>query len=788
MSGKVRRYISLFVLGSFLFLVTLFILARLVITPERIRTTFVPVVERLLQCDVNLEAIDVTLFSGATLANIELLRHEDGALILAADKVVLRYQLLPLFFQRIVVDEIKLLHPRLNLERLSDGHFNYQDFFVAKKELSHRSSSVDGKQVSDIDILISHLYIQDGELLFKDYTFGHAPHRYKLTHFDLHLVDFSLHNDFKFELWGKLNGAPVDIEGSVNLFEDRYNVKLIVDQLDLVQFQPYYRDEINGRIDALKVGINARFNGGTNALSSDGIVTLYQLDYASSTVSDFLLRGDVVEAKYDIAIDSQRTVLIDALQINYDSIYAKLAGRVSLATSTPDVDLHIVVPGWSLRKGHDLLPRSLESKFSSYDLAGDVDVDLVLRGRGSLGLELIQKSTIKFDAVQASVNDLRPSLSGTIITQGGSLHSSDLSLVVGDNTLHLDLASDTLWQSRPMIKSTLEADVLDFEKMSNGLRGGLSNSSDFSSRGTIALREITEPGPASLPFDVVGTFSVANVKLQRLDLTSVQGNYSLRNNVLEYDSLSAAVFGGRLDTSGSIDLTRQGFAYSGHVNARNIQLSQLSQAFDLGDDSTISGVTATTFDYRGAGTQTLRVQQNLSGSGVFDIVNGSMSGTALMDEVATILELEEFHLFRFSEAHGTFDLMTGSQLQYDAEFKGSRSRLQPVGTWRNGGAIEAELAVYLSPELSRQVDSRAKVLPYLQQSDGWSYVPLLVRGSLGSPSLSVDVVKAGRSVLHQVGDAIVDELQDRAGHDSTELTEQVGVDIIESAIKGVLGN
>jgi len=316
MSGKVRRYISLFVLGSFLFFVALFILARLVITPERIRTTFVPVVERLLQCDVNLEAIDVTLFSGATLANIELLRHEDGALILAADKVVLRYQLLPLFFQRIVVDEIKLLHPRLNLERLSDGHFNYQDFFVAKKELSHRSSSVDGKQVSDIDILISHLYIQDGELLFKDYTFGHAPHRYKLTHFDLHLVDFSLHNDFKFELWGKLNGAPVDIEGSVNLFEDRYNVKLIVDQLDLVQFQPYYRDEINGRIDALKVGINARFNGGTNALSSDGIVTLYQLDYASSTVSDFLLRGDVVEAKYDIAIDSQRTVLIDALQIN----------------------------------------------------------------------------------------------------------------------------------------------------------------------------------------------------------------------------------------------------------------------------------------------------------------------------------------------------------------------------------------------------------------------------------------------------------------------------------------
>lgn len=787
MSGKVRRYLSLFVLGSFLCIIALFILARLVITPERIRTTFVPVVERLLQCDVNLEAIDVSLLSGATLANIELLRREDGAMILAADKVVLRYQLLPLFFQQVVIDEVRLLHPRLNVERLADGHYNYQDFFVGKKEINLLSNDVD-QQVPDINILISHLYIQDGELLFKDYTFGHAPHRYKLTDFDLHLVDFSLQNDFKFELWGKLNGAPLDVEGSVNLVEDRFNIKLIVDQLDLVQFQPYYRDEINGRIDSLKIGINARFKSETNGLESDGIVTLHQLDYASSTASDLLLRANAVEAKYDISIDSKRTVLIDTLHFNYDSIYAMLDGRISFEKSTPDVDLHLVLPNWPLRKGHGLLPRSLEQKFSNYDLAGEVDVDLILRGKSSLGAKLVKQSIVKFDAVQASVNDLRPSLTGTLTTRGGVFHTNDLSLVIGDNTLYLDLVSDTLWSSRPTIKATIVADVLDFEKMSTGLRNGFSNSGDYSPRRKVISREITEPGPVSFPFDVIGTLSVSSAKFRQLDLSALQGNFSLRNNVLEYDSVSVSVADGRINSSGTVDLTRQGFAYTGHVSAHNIQLDQLFRAVDVDNNRMISGVAATTFDYRGAGTQTLRVQQNLSGDGVFDVNNGSMSGTALMDELATVLDLEEFHIFRFSQADGKFNLFTGGQLEYDARFIGSRSRLHPVGTWHNSGAIVAALAVYLAPELAIQVDANSKVLPYLQQRDGWSYVPLIVRGSLDAPSVSVDVVKAGRSVLHHVGDAIVDKLEERAMPDSSVATEQDGIDLIESAIKGVLGN
>lgn len=788
MSAKVQRYVGLFVLVSFFLITTLFILARLIITPERIRTTFIPVVERILECDVNLEAIDVTLFSGVTLNNIELLRSNDGAMILAADRVVLRYQLLPLFSQRVVIDEIRLLNPRLNVERLSDGRLNYHDFFSSTRLPDMSTINRSDEQGREIDLLISHLYVQGGELLFRDYSFNRAPHRYKLSDFDLHLSNFSLHNNFEFQLWGKLNGTSIDTEGVINLDQAQFDIKMVVDQLDIVQFQPYYRDEIDGRIDALKVGVQAQISGDGDHYSSAGVIMLHQLDYASEALTDISLKANVVEAKYNMTLDSHHTVVIDSLSLSYDNIKAFLAGSLSFATSTPEVDLHVSVPHWPLRKGHNFLPRSLESLFSNYDLAGGINIDLDLRGQSSLGVKLIQRSTIKFDAVQASINRVRPSLTGTITTAGNTLRSQELSLVVGDNSLYLDLSSDSLWQARPTIHSTVRADRLDFKKMSSGLRSELTRSDNEPSQSTISPREMTEPGPVDLPFDVTGTFFVDKFQIQRLDLSALQGNFSLQSNVLEYDSFSAEVAGGKFNSSGGVDLTRQGFEYYGHVNARNLELNDLQKAMSLDDESSLYGIFSTTFDYRGSGTQRFRVQQNLSGSGDFDLTNASLSGTALMDAVATVLGLDDLHIFRFSHAEGTFNLITGGQLQYDARFMGSRSRLYPVGTWHQGGTLSSKLAVYLSPELVNEIDPAAKVFPYLQQREGWSYLPLLVRGSLDSPTVSIDLVEAGRSALHQIGDVVVDELKDDVETDTTDSVEQIGIEMLESALKEVLGN
>ncbi|OQY22816.1 MAG: hypothetical protein B6I37_06495 [Desulfobacteraceae bacterium 4572_35.2] len=786
MSAKVRRYVSLFVLGSFLVIIALFVLARLVITPERIRTVFVPVVERYLNCDVNLEAVDVSLFSGVTLSNLELLNNVDGAMILAADKVVLRYQLLPLLSQQIVVDEIRLEHPRVNVERYPDGSINLSDLITPQRAVREHTMIANDDLHPDMNILISHLYVQRGELLFKDYSFGAAPHRYKLTDFDLHLTNFSLHNDFSCELWGKINGAPIDAEGTINLNQQRYELDLVIDQLEMVQFQPYYRSDIDGRIDSLILSIDAHFDGQRQTLDSTGVVQLQQVDYSSATYSDLSIQANKIDVQFDILFNSHQQITIEKFHLDYDGVQADLDGKLAVGDSTPDINLHIAMPKLSLRKAHALLPRSFASSFSGYDIAGDVALDLMLRGQGFDFKKNVQQATITFDSVQASIEDLRPSITGVITTSGDELVADSVFVVLGDNTLQLNVTSKNIWARRPTIEVEIGAGSFDFNTISSRL---CSDFGDSESGADVKLtsREMTEPNAVKLPFDVVGRVSIDNVTVQEIDCSALKSQFNLRNNILQYDSLSCIVADGILDSSGHVDLTQQGYAYAGHVTGRGLQLVELSQAFATNVKSSISGILAISVDYSGAGTQKIRVQQNLSGAGTFEIENGVMSATAFMDELSLFFGLSEFQVFRFSQGRGTFELNTGGQLDYDVQFLGSRSRIYPVGTWRFGEALTAQVAVYLSPELAKEIDSGSKIIPYLQRRDGWSYVPLTVTGGFDAPHVGIDIEKTSRSILQRVGDVIVDELSEQVERDSERPTGKAGVELIESVLEGILG-
>lgn len=751
MSGRISRYVSFFILGALFAAFALLILARLVITPERITTAFVPIVERYLHCDVNLESVDVSIFSGATLSNLELLNRADGAMILAADKVVLRYQLLPLLSQRVVVDEIRLVHPRINVERYPGGEFNLLELLRQKKSSGKRETLVNDPPDSTIDILVSHLYIQRGELLFKDYSFGSVPHRYKLTDFDLHIVDFSLENDFTFELWGKVNGAPLDAEGTLNVTQARYDFKLIADQLDMVQFQPYYRDELDGRIDGLNVSVNARFSSAGGTITSLGHLQLHQLDYASASVFDAIIRAQDVDVQYELSFDRQHQLVVDRFDLDYDGVQASAVGHLSFIKPTPDIDLHLTVSKWSLRKARAILPRSLATIFSRYDLAGDVAVDLLLRGKTFALSEIIQQSAITFDSVQASIGNLRPSISGTITTFGESLASHDLSVVLGDNNLQLNLTSDNLLSRRPTIKTDVVAQIFDLNTLSTRLHSEQSSTGAVASVGSLKLHAMTEPDPVSLPFNVVGALSIDTLRLRTIDLSVLKGQFSLRNNILKYDSLSCAVANGHLNSNGAVDLTQQGYTYSGHIAGRDLRLEQLQQLIDLNPRTSFLGKLDISVDYSGAGTQKIRVQQNLSGHGNFKVDKGTVSGASVMSMFATLFNLPEFNNFRFDHGQGTFNLNTGGPLRYDTQFESSDYRVYPVGTWRSNGAIAADVAVYLSPALATKIDSRSKVLPYLQLRDGWSYLPLLVTGSVDAPQVKIDIEKAGRPVLQRVG-------------------------------------
>ena len=66
-------------------------------------------------------------YYGITLHDLSVSEPEGGEPFVAADAVVLRYQLLPLLFRHVVVDEVRLDAPRIRIERLPEGRFNFSD-------------------------------------------------------------------------------------------------------------------------------------------------------------------------------------------------------------------------------------------------------------------------------------------------------------------------------------------------------------------------------------------------------------------------------------------------------------------------------------------------------------------------------------------------------------------------------------------------------------------------------------------------------------------------------------
>ncbi|OQY19909.1 MAG: hypothetical protein B6I36_02910 [Desulfobacteraceae bacterium 4572_35.1] len=556
MFGRVRKYICYAVLGGFIACISLIIMARLLVTPEKMRNTLVPIVENYLHCKINLGKIEVNLLSGVALTNLELLSSNGKSMFLAADKVVMRYQLLPLFTQRIVVDEIRLEHPRANVVILSDGKLNLLQLVDGGGNPSDKGSDTlahrDNKD-QNINLVVSKVFVTQGEILLRDYRFSAVPHRYRLHDLGVQVSGFSLVDAFDIKLWGKINGAPVDIDGLLNVGDGSYDVNLNVADLDMVQFQPYYR-HLAGKLNSLKLNIDGRFWGDATRHNVKGRLDLRQLD---AMFVPYQLHADYLAIDCDITLDNSTDLItVSSLDLNVDGVNLHGAGVVKNIRTAPYFDVNVVADKWQMRSVVSVLPEQLARTVEGYDLAGDLTLKMDLLGSGDIK-NLLANATIALDGIQASVGKLRPSLSGEITLNGKELRSKQLKLVVGDNAMALDLHSKNWSANRPKIYLNIKAD--SFTTMGIGYDHKLSEPRvGGSSGGYPADLVVVEPGPFNLPVDLIGDISIADLTLDSYKLTNVRAHYTVNDSVVVYDYFNARLADGVLNSSGRVDLNRQG--------------------------------------------------------------------------------------------------------------------------------------------------------------------------------------------------------------------------------------
>ena len=187
------------------------VLAKMVITPERVKNTVIPLAQKALQRPVRMGEIKVSIFSGIIIDKMEIREKDGEEMFLTANLVKLRYQFWPLLKKRIVVDEIMIDAPRIRVVRMPDGSFNYSDIMAKKKTAPEEQSEKKG----DVNLLVTSVEVSNGELLFEDRLgkTGGAPPRYTVSQIEFTSSDIAPNKPFPFKVQASFAGAALEMEG-----------------------------------------------------------------------------------------------------------------------------------------------------------------------------------------------------------------------------------------------------------------------------------------------------------------------------------------------------------------------------------------------------------------------------------------------------------------------------------------------------------------------------------------------------------------------------------------------
>ncbi len=174
--------------------------------------------QKRLQRPVAITSLNVTFINTLELKGFHVLDTEGvpGQDLISADSVTLRFRLLPLLNQQLIIDEVSLHSPRFNLIRQTDGTYNIPP--IHAKESSVYTSASSGKKFT---VTVEDWTLQNGVLSYKDVSSGVAHAVYGLNmHFERLRFDelsrFTMDMILRNEWGGGMSDMEISGTGHVN--------------------------------------------------------------------------------------------------------------------------------------------------------------------------------------------------------------------------------------------------------------------------------------------------------------------------------------------------------------------------------------------------------------------------------------------------------------------------------------------------------------------------------------------------------------------------------------------
>ncbi|MDL2269987.1 AsmA family protein, partial [Desulfosarcina sp. OttesenSCG-928-G17] len=165
-----KKIIIALTAGLIVLMIGVGILIKIMITPEMVRESVLPIAEQHLNRKIDYTDIAIGLFSGIYVSDLKIMERGDTGDFVSVGKMALQYRFLPLLWGKVEISKIVLDHPRINIVRFTDKTFNFTDLLAPSRPDTTAPATTEptSDSGSKMALEISEIHITEGELYFTD--------------------------------------------------------------------------------------------------------------------------------------------------------------------------------------------------------------------------------------------------------------------------------------------------------------------------------------------------------------------------------------------------------------------------------------------------------------------------------------------------------------------------------------------------------------------------------------------------------------------------------------------
>lgn len=203
---------------------------------DKLKDQAVAVASEKLGRKLTIEKVEVSIFTGVQLINVELANGQgfDKEPLFKNASAKLNLSVLSLLTGKVFIKAIEFRSPNILIEKNEDGVYNFSDIGGAKKATTEEKPAAAAEPKKDLNLVLASLVIKDGNLIYRDKAKGTEQ---AIKGLDFSLLGFSLQSggDQRLELkfTAENEGKKIPISLVSNFALDLPNESLTLKSFDL---------------------------------------------------------------------------------------------------------------------------------------------------------------------------------------------------------------------------------------------------------------------------------------------------------------------------------------------------------------------------------------------------------------------------------------------------------------------------------------------------------------------------------------------------------------------------